>query len=309
MTRRPSHFCSSILSRSLLAAALAASAAACAADEEGLDADTDEVAGDDEDRGDLAEFRRGCGTLDLSPQELAADELVMSRMPANEAGTLRAAGAPINVYWHRIHNRDGSGGAVSNAQIAAQIQVLNDAYAGFASFVLAAVDDTNNRQWYTATGGKAERDMKNALRRGTADDLNIYSNNMGQNLLGWATFPSGYAANPKMDGVVLLYASVPGGSAAPYNEGDTGTHEVGHWLGLFHTFQGGCNNPGDSVSDTAPEASPAYGCPVGRDSCSGGGPDPIENFMDYTDDACMDVLTAGQFGRVDAQWAAYRAGK
>ena len=306
--RLPSRFCSTFLTRSTLAVALAASAAACA--DEGQitgDEDLDEVDSGDERAEDETYFKRGCGTLDLTAAELAADDLVMTRTPSNEAGSLRAAGAPINVYWHRIHNRDGSGGAVTSAQINAQIQVLNDAYAGFATFVLAGVTDSNNRQWYTATGGKAERDMKNSLRQGSADDLNIYSNNMGQNLLGWATFPSSYASSPKMDGVVLLYSSVPGGSAAPYNLGDTATHEVGHWMGLYHTFQGGCNNPGDSVSDTAPEASPAYGCPVGRDSCSGGGPDPIENFMDYTDDDCMDRSSSGQGTRMTNAWATYRS--
>ena len=188
------------------------------------------------------------------------------------------------------------------------MNVLNQAFSGV-SFCLAGVDYTDNRRWFTmGHGSKAERDAKNALAWDPHTYLNFYTANPGQGLLGWATFPWDLNRNGNLDGVVVLYSSLPGGSAAPYNQGDTGTHEVGHWLGLYHTFQGGCNEPGDQVSDTPAEASPAYGCPVGRDSCSAAGLDPIHNFMDYTDDACMDHFTGGQNTRMSAMISTYRPG-
>ena len=257
-----------------------------------------------------------CGTRDLDEATARAADDYARAMFAQVGGSRAAGAAPIPVYWHVINNGTGTAGDIPDSQVNAQISVLNAAYAnanaGY-SFALAGVTRTTNAAWYTATNGTtAERDMKNALRQGSADDLNIYSNNMGGGLLGWATFPSSYASSPKMDGVAILFSSVPGGATVPYNLGDTATHEVGHWLGLYHTFQGGCSTSGDLVSDTAAERSPAYGCPHNRDSCVGKkfpGPDPITNFMDYTDDACMNLFTLGQVTRIDTQWATYRQGK
>ncbi len=270
--------------------------------------------------------RGRCLTRQLSPDEIDEVEDVVRKFIANRGGnpnnsgggadvSAARTGGVINVYWHVINKGTGiSNGDIPNSQITDQMSVLNAAYAGTGwQFTLVATDRTTNATWYTAgPGTAAERAMKTALRQGSADDLNIYSTNPGGGYLGWATFPSSYAGDPKYDGVVILFSSVPGGSAAPYNLGDTATHEVGHWMGLYHTFQGGCNGSGDQVSDTPAERSAAYGCPTGRDSCKTArtpGLDPITNFMDYTDDACMFEFTSGQDARMDAMFTQYRDGK
>jgi pregnancy-associated plasma protein-A len=250
--------------------------------------------------------KSGCATVDLTEAEkTTVEQAISGRVQA----AARANGSVnFKVYWHVINNGTGlANGDIPQSQIDSSIAVLNAAYRNTPfTFSLASVDRTTNSTWYTSSGGASEKKMKAALRKGGAGDLNIYSNNMGQGLLGWATFPSSYASQPSLDGVVILYSSVPGGTAAPYNEGDTLTHEVGHWVGLYHTFQGGCTATGDYVSDTAAEASPAYGCPSNRDTCSGGGLDPITNFMDYSDDSCMNTFSAGQADRADALVAQYR---
>jgi hypothetical protein len=212
----------------------------------------------------------------------------------------------IQVYFHVITSTSGAG-ALSAGDINAQMNVLNSAFAGTGwSFDLAGTTTTANNSWYSNFENvSVERAAKSALRQGSADDLNIYTADLAT-YLGWATFPSSYAGDPSYDGVVILTESLPGGTADPYNEGDTATHEVGHWMGLYHTFQGGCSKNGDLVSDTPAERSAAFGCPTGRDTCRGAGLDPIHNFMDYTDDDCMDSFTTGQDTRMDKQFSQYR---
>jgi len=253
---------------------------------------------------------RGCATQDL-PEALRTQ--VEQAISSRKSGQALAVGSvTIPVYFHVINQGTGiSNGDLTSAMVTDSMNVLNAAYANTPfKFSLVETTRTTNSTWYnTCDQSSTESAMKSALRRGSADDLNVYSCKPGGGLLGWATFPSSYASQPKNDGVVILYSSVPGGTAAPYNEGDTLTHEVGHWLGLYHTFQGGCARSGDYVSDTPSEQSAAYGCPAGRDTCRDTGVDPIENFMDYTDDFCMDRFSAGQSARMDSFWTQYRAGK
>ncbi|KAG5644583.1 hypothetical protein DXG03_008157 [Asterophora parasitica] len=231
--------------------------------------------------------------------------------------------AVLNVYFHVV-SKDSTlaGGNIPDSQISAQINVINKAYASVGiSWVLAGTTRTVNADWFNnaAPGTSQQTALKKALRKGGAADLNVYTvgftSGSGAGLLGYATFPSSYASNSIDDGVVFLYSSVPGGTAAPYNLGhfigsipslQTLTHESGHWVGLYHTFQGGCVSPGDSVDDTPYEASPASGCPAGRDTCPAAGVDPIHNYMDYSDDACMTEFTPGQTARIKSQLATYR---
>jgi hypothetical protein len=245
---------------------------------------------------------------DAAQRELI-DQAVEQNMKMRSAlGLEPTAGGTINVYFHVIHS--GQQGNVTDAQIRSQISVLNTSYAQW-TFRLIRTTRTDNATWFTASqGSTAERRMKTALRQGGADDLNIYSANPGNGLLGWATFPADYRGAPKNDGVVILFSSMPGGSSDPYNEGDTGTHEVGHWMGLYHTFQGGCSRFDDRVADTPAEREPAYGCPLRRNTCPARpGLDPVQNFMDYSDDSCMDHFTAGQDVRMNAQFTTFRLGR
>jgi hypothetical protein len=258
--------------------------------------------------------KRKCGVVDLTHDEfLSAENDRFARL--HDIGSRRVSGATIPVHFHVITNTRGEG-AMSEKDLNEQIDVLNAAYApGNWKFTYASKDVTANNDWYTMQPGtKAETDCKTTLRVGGADELNLYTANIGGGLLGWATFPKDYQKSPNMDGVVILYTSFPNGSAKNYNEGDTATHEVGHWMGLYHTFQGGCREigGGDGVTDTPAEKEANYGCPApgSVDSCPDqAGSDPVTNFMDYVYDSCMTEFTSGQFSRIVDEFTAYRNGK
>ncbi|EAU90085.2 metalloprotease [Coprinopsis cinerea okayama7 len=262
--------------------------------------------------------RRSCGAPDKSPDELSqAEDNFRQNAPIGAAFGDSAPGIlteytpqVIDVHWHVIRAGEKEDeGNIPDSQLDSQLDVLNKAYAPAAlSFRLANVTRTTNADWFRGAGPNniQQADMKAALGVRRPDALNVYSV-ATTGLLGYATFPGDYERKPEDDGIVILYSSVPGGVFAPFNLGHTATHEIGHWVGLYHTFQGGCPPPGDYVDDTPPESSPTYGCPASRDSCvDSEGVDSIHNYMNYADDVCMNNFTQGQIDRLRAQIATYR---
>jgi len=252
--------------------------------------------------------RDRCATRQIDEEEAVAIDKQMAKNSA------RGRAETIPVWVHVL--TAGAEGHVTDAQIREQMRVLNQSFSGHTggaftgfTFDLVGTTRTENADWfYMGIGSVAESQAKAVLRQGGASTLNMYTIDGGA-YLGWATFPFWYAGNPSEDGIVVDWRSLPDGPYANYSEGDTATHEIGHWLGLYHTFQYGCTPFNDSVADTPAERSPAFGCPVGRDTCVGPrnpGADPIENFMDYTYDACMYAFTSGQTTRMQTAWVTYR---
>ncbi len=257
-----------------------------------------------------------CGTRQPSFEEIEQIEQQVTRARGKVKATVT-----IPVWFHVIDQGDGfANGQLTDAMIQAQMRVLQDSYGGRTGgasspfgFRLAGVTRTTNATWFQtlATDFEVEQEAKQRLRRGGPETLNIYTVDGGP-YLGFAYYPS-ILTSPDfavLDGVVLDWRSLPGGSFEIYSEGDTATHEVGHWLALFHTFDGKCSSKGDYVADTPAEFSPAFFCPVGRDSCSGAskpGLDPIFNFMDYTQDSCMNSFTPLQSVRMEEAHALFRS--
>jgi hypothetical protein len=210
----------------------------------------------------------------------------------------------VAVWFHILHH-NGTGD-IPNDQCQRQVDVLNDDYQGSGiSFTLAGVDRFNSRHWHNDRKESQYKDQ-------TGQDRDLYLNvwvNTASGYLGYAYLPDG-SAGSNWDGVVLNYQACGGRNegSAPYNQGRTLVHEVGHYFGLLHTFDGGCCNSytcGDLIMDTNAESGPFYYCGP-RTTC--GTPDPTTNYMDYSEDLCMYEFTSEQENRMTCSVVNYRPG-
>ncbi|MHC5002024.1 MAG: M43 family zinc metalloprotease, partial [Planctomycetota bacterium] len=164
---------------------------------------------------------------------------------------------------------------------------------------------SNNTSWFNDNGS-----YWNQLAWDTSRYMNIYTNNAGGALGYVPDLPQGGIVGSNEDRVVILWSAFGRNApiGPPFNQGRTLTHEVGHYLGREHTFNGGCGSAsacytsGDLICDTTPQSSPTDGC--SGSSC--GSPDPIHNYMDYSDDLCMWEFTAEQARRMRCTLEHYR---
>ncbi|GKT56254.1 metalloprotease 1 [Colletotrichum tofieldiae] len=258
--------------------------------------------------------RFGCGTHDPSPEHIEISKKLAEEEAANAtSGNFRlAAAATINVptYFHVVaSSQTVANGYITDKMLSDQLAVMNQDFAPHGiSFNLVQTTRTVNPTW--AQDGN-ELAMKSALRKGNYGALNLYFLREVGGDFGYCYFPTTAAAGSTAyirDGCTILSSTVPGGSETNYNLGKTVVHEVGHWFGLYHTFQGACTGTGDSIADTPAQASYSTGCPTGRDSCpSQAGLDPIHNYMDYSYDSCYEEFTPNQQTRMYSFWNQYRA--
>lgn len=279
--------------------------------------------------------QRNCSAMEVLNRQLAQDPSRANALQSIEAQTARfienqqtarnSSGViTIPVVVHVVYNNSTEN--ISDAQIHSQIKVLNEDFRRANAdanntwsqaadteieFKLATVNAMGTstrgitRTATSVTSFSTNDDVKYSNRGGrnawpAGSYLNIWVCNLSGNTLGYAQFPGGQA---QTDGVVVdyQYFGTTGTATAPFNLGRTTTHEVGHWLNLRHIWGDGDCSVDDEVSDTPSADAPNYSCATGSTSCSS--VNMVENYMDYSDDACMNLFTAGQKSRMQALFA------
>lgn len=283
--------------------------------------------------------QRNCGSMEYLQSQIQEDpkrsaklEAVENHLRSVEDSGIRAVNGVVTipVVVHVVYNNSTEN--ISDAQIQTQIDVLNDDFRRLNSdadntwsqasdveiaFCLATTDPNGNptngitRTSTSSSSFSTNDNMKFNSSGGkdawpSSDYLNMWVCDISGGILGYAQFPGGSAAT---DGVVMdyQYFGTIGTATSPFDLGRTATHEVGHWLNLRHIWgDGGCGVD-DFVSDTPESDGANYGCATGHVSC--GSTDMVQNYMDYSDDACMNLFTEGQKNRMRALFESggYRA--
>ncbi len=264
-----------------------------------------------------------CGTYELYQEMMKNDPIF--RIKQEKSKTQASARSQfqgivtIPVVVHVVYNNEAEN--VSDEQIYSQIEVLNEDFGNVISsptmwsdvaanpqmeFCLATRDINGNatcgitRTYTDSTVFRIQTSVKDESTGGISgwpatDYLNIFVCDIA-NVRGYATFPD---AEDSIDGIVIDYLSFGRGaqfnfSDPRFNLGRTGTHEVGHWLRLSHIWgDGGCDID-DGISDTPSSPGPNYGCAIGSLACRGDSLNMVQNYMDYSDDGCMNLFTQGQ---------------
>ena len=233
----------------------------------------------------------------------------------------------IPVVFHVISSANGTGN-MGASRIHTQMEILNEDFRALAGtpgangtdvriqFYLATEDPSGNptnginrvtnNAWFQDSGNYWD-----SLAWDTNRYMNVYTN-QASGALGYVPdLPQGNIAGQNFDRVVVLFSAIGRNApiGPPFDQGRTLTHEVGHYLGLEHTFSGGCDaggcySSGDLICDTNPESSPTSGCPGNKQSC--GSPDPITNYMDYSNDTCYQDFTPEQANRMRCSLENYR---